>query len=917
MKLFPRVMSLAAIVAAGAASTLQAQEVKPCATDEVRREMIKQNPDLLRQEAEYEAGLQEYLQMRAGLREGDDSTIYVLPLVFHVLYDPTSTSDAHNISDEQIMQAVDVLNRDYAKLNPDTVDICCGYQSIAANPRLRFQLATKDPFGNCTNGIDRITSIRATNAQDYSKLNPWFRQHYINIWVVRTMSGSAAGYSQYPSNVQGDMGALRDGVVVLHDYVGEIGTGNPFRARTLTHEIGHFLNLAHTWGSTNEPTVECGDDGVDDTPVTKGHDNCLAVDLYDSFCSYMPLDTFYTFQNVTLTSGTTDPTPAPVMSTEIPNAPAVVYSQPKAVGVSANSQVAGSFSFSDWGVGAPDSATTYAELTGTMSLSDYYEFTLTPELGRSMTLSGLSFWVDRAANGPRTFAVRSSIVGYNANLSSSVDTNGLQVVSPNVIFFRNDSAGTRYKVNITVSGDSYRNLPGPATFRIYAWNAEDASGHFTVDSLAVAGQFGIIENTQNYMEYSYCTHMFTLGQKDRMRAALNSEVSSRNNLWTDGNHQYTGINGYELTCAPQAGFYTMTQFVCPGTNVQFKDNSSHATPTSWSWTFEGGNPATSDQQNPMVSFNDPGPHNVTLTVSNDNGSSTTSKWNAVVVSSNYNEMADPMHEPFNGQNEFNRWNTVNYEGNASYWHWNGSVGHNAAGSAMLNASNTYTLVQDLFSSPDAYLADVDLLVTPNLALPFANNLNVSFWYAYSTQSSTTTDVTEQLRVYASSNCGQTWLLRETLEGGDLVTAGVRSAGYTPTGDEWREASFTLPSSFAGSQVRLKFEFTSSLASNDLFIDDINIGASNVGIAEVGLNGNLGLMPNPATNHLTVMVDLAGSDKGTLTFMDMTGRTIHTEAVQAGVQEMQFDLEKMGLSRGVYLVQLKHANGQRTGRLVVR
>ncbi|MCB0774158.1 MAG: T9SS type A sorting domain-containing protein, partial [Flavobacteriales bacterium] len=282
-----------------------------------------------------------------------------------------------------------------------------------------------------------------------------------------------------------------------------------------------------------------------------------------------------------------------------------------------------------------------------------------------------------------------------------------------------------------------------------------------------------------------------------------------------------------------------------------------------------------------------------------------------------NEMADPMHEPFNGQNEFNRWNTVNYEGNASYWHWNGSVGHNAAGSAMLNGSNTYTLVQDLFASPEAYLADVDLLVTPNLALPFANNLNVSFWYAYSTQSSTTTDVTEQLRVYASSNCGQTWLLRETLEGGDLVTAGVRSAGYTPAGDEWREASFTLPSSFAGSQVRLKFEFTSSLASNDLFIDDINIGASNVGIAEVGLNGNLGLMPNPATNHLTVMVDLAGSDKGTLTFMDMTGRTIHTEAVQAGVQEMQFDLEKMGLSRGVYLVQLKHANGQRTGRLVVR
>jgi len=118
-------------------------------------------------------------------------------------------------------------------------------------------------------------------------------------------------------------------------------------------------------------------------------------------------------------------------------------------------------------------------------------------------------------------------------------------------------------------------------------------------------------------------------------------------------------------------------------------------------------------------------------------------------------------------------------------------------------------------------------------------------------------------------------------------------------------------------VRLKFEFTSGRYSNDLFIDDVNINGANVGIAEAAQGGGLGLYPNPASSNLTVVMDLAGASTGTLSFLDMTGRLIHSEQVRAGTERLELDLAKMGLSSGVYLVRLQHANGQRTERLVVR
>lgn len=72
---------------------------------------------------------------------------------------------------------------------------------------------------------------------------------------------------------------------------------------------------------------------------------------------------------------------------------------------------------------------------------------------------------------------------------------------------------------------------------------------------------------------------------------------------------------------PTAAFAASEQIACPGAGIQFTDYSS-GSPTQWSWTFNGGNPASSTLQNPIVSYNTPGTYLVSLTATNGNGSDT-------------------------------------------------------------------------------------------------------------------------------------------------------------------------------------------------------------------------------------------------------------------------------------------------------
>jgi PKD repeat protein len=54
-------------------------------------------------------------------------------------------------------------------------------------------------------------------------------------------------------------------------------------------------------------------------------------------------------------------------------------------------------------------------------------------------------------------------------------------------------------------------------------------------------------------------------------------------------------------------------------------------PTSWLWTFQGGNPSTSTQQNPVVNYSTAGTFKVTLTTQNNYGNNTNIKEGYITV----------------------------------------------------------------------------------------------------------------------------------------------------------------------------------------------------------------------------------------------------------------------------------------------
>ncbi len=265
-----------ALFAIGFLPSVQAQHLN-CGADYYEQRLFELDPDAMVRNQEFMRWRDSLLLIK--MQQKSTFPKVTIPIVFHVIHE----YGTENISDAQILDALVILNRDFQKQNSDTNLVVNSFKNVIGNSNIEFKLPTRDPMGNCTNGIVRYPSFKTNNADDESKLVAWPRDKYLNIWIVRTIGRQGvAGYAYKPSAATSPFFAMVDGVILLHDYVGSIGTGTPGRSRTLTHEVGHSLSLDHPWGATNNPGVSGGDDGIPDTPVTRGWTTC---NLNGSVCN--------------------------------------------------------------------------------------------------------------------------------------------------------------------------------------------------------------------------------------------------------------------------------------------------------------------------------------------------------------------------------------------------------------------------------------------------------------------------------------------------------------------------------------------------------------------------------------------------------------------------------------------------------
>ena len=237
-----------------------------CGHSDAEEKLLSQHPEIKIEREKYakSLALKQQENHLNNNKKADD--LYVIPVVFHIIHQ----NGPEKIDYDQVLSAVTSANLDLAGNDPNVGDVNATFSGIVADSRIELRLATIDPDGNCTNGVVYYEDAATSSADDGVKSNrQWPRDQYLNVYVVQSIASGAAGYAYYPG-----VGTANDGILIRHNYVGNEGTSDEYRSAALVHELGHYLNLKHTWGDSNTPAVagNCSDDDlVTDTP------NCIGI----------------------------------------------------------------------------------------------------------------------------------------------------------------------------------------------------------------------------------------------------------------------------------------------------------------------------------------------------------------------------------------------------------------------------------------------------------------------------------------------------------------------------------------------------------------------------------------------------------------------------------------------------------------
>jgi PKD repeat protein len=422
-----------------------------------------------------------------------------------------------------------------------------------------------------------------------------------------------------------------------------------------------------------------------------------------------------------------------------------------------------------------------------------------------------------------------------------------------------------------------------------AADANSGCPSFPYNAGSCAGNSTNGEMYMNYMDYTNgsCQNMFSQGQSELMNYVLDENRSS---LVTPSNLSATGVNDLDYqVCSPIAEFHATDLMICQGEQVSFIDNSWNGSPDNYSWSFEGGTPATSVSSDPNIRFLNAGVYDVSLNVSNESGDDTKTEQNLVYVSP-----LEAQYEAWQYLDNFedearvsDDWLFFNDEDNG--WEWSAAAGY---------ASKSALTIQNRTGNADG---SVDYIISPsfNPSVMASASPRLYFDYAYSKLTSSSTD---DFKVYISRNCGKTWTLRFSKSADALETTPTAVAALIPSDDQWQNVSIALGTFANEENVRVKFQFTSG-GGNNIWLDNVNIGDIN-SIEQEENQVDLKVYPNPSSGNFSIDFSLANAGSVKIDLMDIKGSSVKSlleEKANAGEFNLNYNVSD--LSRGVYFIKL--------------
>ena len=390
------------------------------------------------------------------------------------------------------------------------------------------------------------------------------------------------------------------------------------------------------------------------------------------------------------------------------------------------------------------------------------------------------------------------------------------------------------------------------------------------------------DQIENYMDYTSetCSNMFTQGQADRMHATLNG---LRQIIWSQSNLVATGCDSAYVApaiCPVVANYTSLNPEICVNNSVQFTDISLNGA-TNWTWYFEGGTPATSTLQNPVIAYNTLGSFDVSLVVDNGSSSDSINKNDFISVNNPGIGEALPFQESFDSGIFPPNGITINNPDGGIAWELDSNA----------YTSPNYSIRLDNLTSTN--YGTIDEIILPFLDLTSIGTTPfMKFNWAYAKSVSLYSD---EMIVQLSIDCGATWTQIYYKANTNLVTGPTQTTPFIPTDSQWKKASINLGNYASETYVLIKIMNVTD-GGNYLYIDDINIGDIGLGVDGFTNGQNFKLYPNP--NNGQFFIEKATFDESSeFSIYDMSGKLIKKIVWDGNAQKIEIN----GLQKGAYLI----------------
>lgn len=220
-------------------------------------------------------------------------------------------------------------------------------------------------------------------------------------------------------------------------------------------------------------------------------------------------------------------------------------------------------------------------------------------------------------------------------------------------------------------------------------------------------------------------------------------------------------------------------------------------------------------------------------------------------------------------------------------HTAGGFGANPGGSAMMS----------FYDSPSN---KIDYLYMEPINMSAGSNMSLSFSVAHARYDATY-GANDRLQVEVSTNCGQSWVQAYNKAGATLATAPNTTAQFVPTAAQWRSETVDLNPYAGQSQVLVRFKATSGYGNN-LYIDDISIIPSAVGIMVDGDKAAVNVYPNPVKDAAYVTLNLKHQTTVQVRVYNVNGQCILNQELNGQTaSEPTHVLDTRGWAPGLYQV----------------